>query len=159
MMPVSPAAPIYAVTLSPHRALDRAGMHRVIAFTALLALVPGLVFFSMGAWPVVGFLGLEVLLLYWAMSHSLNEVHAFEEVVLHRHSLELRSVSARGKEKRLRFNPFFVRFSTERDDEGRITALRLASREGALEIGAFLGPDDKALFAREFGPALHRARS
>lgn len=158
MQPAPRANPLYAVTLTPHRAMGRAGLRRVVALAAGLAAIPGLIFFSLGAWPVVGFLGLEVLLLYWALSASLEAGKAFEEVTLWPDALCIRHVSAAGVATQTRFNPFFVRLALERDPEGRITAIRLRGRDGAIEIGAFLGPDDKARFASGFAPALSRAR-
>lgn len=150
--------PIFAVMLSPHRSLSATGVRNVVALTAVLAAIPGLVFFLMGAWPVVGFLGLEVVLVYWALSRSLKDKNAFEEITLWADALEWRRVSAKGEEQVLSFNPFFVRFSAARDNEDRVTALTLATREGFYEIGRFLTPDDKARFAAVFAPALSRAR-
>lgn len=159
MQPAPKAHPLYAVTLTPHRALGETGIRWVVGVTAGFAAIPGLLFFAMGAWPVVGFLGLEVVLLYWALSTSLKSGRAFEEVTLWRDSLDIRHVAPSGAETRTSFNPFFVRLSLQKDTSGRITAIALTSRERALEVGAFLGPDDKARFASDFGPALSRARN
>ena len=121
--------------------------------------MPGLVFCDMGAWPIVGFLGRDVLLLYWALSHSRKSGDAFEEVRLWPHALDIRRVSAAGVETSMRFNPFFVRFNAIRDREKQVTALQLVSRERVVEIGRFLTPDDKARFAKAFSAALYRAKN
>lgn len=151
--------PLFAALLTPHRAMGLGGVRLVVAVTAALALIPGVIFFAMGAWPVVGFLGLDVLALYWALSRSLRDGKAFEEITLWRDALDIRRVSARGRETMLSVNPFFVRFSVQRDGDGRVTALRLSGRETEIEIGQFLTPDDKADFAKVFGAALSRARA
>lgn len=152
-----PSPPLYAAMLTPYRAMGPVGVRRVVAVMAGLALVPGLLFFSMGAWPVVGFMGLEVLALYWALSRSLRDGKAFEQVTLWPDALEIRAVTPKGEETTHCFNPFFVRFSVRRDREDRVVGLTLFTRDRALEIGAFLPPDDKAVFARDFGTALARA--
>lgn len=151
-------SPLYSALLTPHRALSPKGIRWVIALTACMASIPGLVFFALGAWPIVGFLGLDVLLLYWALSHSLKSGDAYEEIRLWPDSLSIRQVSAAGIETSENFNPFYVRFNAVRDREERVTALQLLTRGRSLEIGRFLTPDDKAQFAKAFSAALYRAK-
>ena len=159
MQTAQPAtAPLYSVRLTPYRSLGPRGVRLVVMLAAALALIPGTVFFVAGAWPVVGFLGLDVLALYWALSRSLADARMCEDITLWRDRLLVRHFSPRGAERRHQFNPFWVRFVVDRDIEERVTGLALTSRARRLEIGSFLGPDDKAAFARDFGLALHRAR-
>ncbi|MDP1730893.1 MAG: DUF2244 domain-containing protein [Devosia sp.] len=152
------ARPLFAATLTPHRSLSRRGFRVVVALIAVLAGIPGMVFFSLGAWPIVGFLGLDVLLIWWALGTSMTSGKRYEEVTLWPDQLELRQVSARGGEQVLRLNPFVVKLVIDRDFNERTTALRLRTRERDIEIGAFLNPDDKASFAKVFGTALRKAR-
>jgi uncharacterized membrane protein len=152
------ATPLFAATLTPYRSLSQQGLRNVVLLTSCLAAIPGLVFFSMGAWPIVGFLGLDVLAVYWALTRSMKDGKRREEVTLWPDELEIRRFSPQGKDSRETFNPFFVRLIVDRDDEDRTTALHLKSREKFIEIGSFLNPDDKASFAKVFGDALRRAR-
>lgn len=151
--------PLFSAFLTPYRALDQHGIRWVIAFTAILASIPGLFFFAIGAWPIVGLLGLDVLALWWAMSASLKSGNAFEEVTLWPDALEIRHVTGWGRERRHSFNPFWVRLNVERDYEDRVTRLLLILRNRQLEIGSFLNPDDKASFAKVFSQALYRAKN
>ncbi|RDE08550.1 DUF2244 domain-containing protein [Pelagibacterium lacus] len=150
--------PLFAALLTPHRSLSPQGIRGVIVFACVMAAIPGFAFFAMGAWPIVGLLGLDIALLYWALTASLDDKHAFEEITLWPDALDIRHVTKRGRETTLSFNPFFVRFAVVRDGEDRVTALKITTREGAYEIGRFLTPDDKENFARAFRPALDRAR-
>lgn len=134
------------------------GIYLVVAVYAVLAGIPGIYFYATGAWPVLGFLGADVALLWWALSASRRAGRAFEEVTLWRDKLEVRHVTARGREHRHDFNPFWVRLEVVRDREERVTQLILRNRAETLEIGTFLNPDDKASFAKVFGQELHRAR-
>lgn len=152
-------SPLFAALLTPHRSLNQQGIHRVVMFYAVLALIPGLYFFFLGAWPVIGFLGLDALLLWWALSASLKSGKAFEEVTLWPDELQVRHVTASGKEHRHAFNPFWVRLHIDRDYEDMVTRLALRVRHQELEIGAFLNPADKASFATMFAQALYKARA
>ena len=152
------ARPLFAATLTPHRSLSRRGMRIVIAVMAIGASIPGMLFFALGAWPIVGFMGLDVALVWWALSASLRDGRQFEVVTLWPDQLELRRVPPSGKEELLRFNPFFVKLVIDRDYNERTTGLHLRTRESDTEIGSFLTADDKASFAKVFGTALKKAR-
>lgn len=151
-------SPLFAALLTPHRSLSPTGIRWVIAFTAIMASIPGIAFYAMGAWPVVGLLGLDVVLLTWALTASFADKNAFEEITLWPDALDIRHVNKKGRETAMSFNPFLVRFSVVRDDEDRVTALKIITREAEVEIGRFLTPDDKASFAAVFAPALSRAK-
>jgi uncharacterized membrane protein len=159
MVTQTQAKPLFAATLTPHRSLGRRGLRIVLAAFAVLASIPAMIFFSLGAWPVVGFLGFDVLLVWWALSASVRDGRRYEEVTLWPDQLELRQVSGRGEQKLLRFNPLFVKLVIDRDFNERTLALHLRTREADVEIGAFLNADDKASFAKVFGTALKRARA
>lgn len=151
-------SPLFAALLTPHRSLSPNGIRWVVAFTAVMASIPGVTFFAMGAWPVVGLLGLDVILLTWALTASFTDADAFEEITLWPDALDIRHVNKKGRETAMSFNPFMVRFSVVRDNDNRVTALKLVTRETEVEIGRFLTPDDKASFAEVFAPALSRAK-
>jgi uncharacterized membrane protein len=152
------ARPLFAATLTPNRSLSRRGLRWVIAVTAVAASIPGMIFFSLGAWPIVGFMGLDVLAVWWALSASMREGRQMERVTLWPDELELKRVTPSGKEELYRFDPFLVRLVIDRDFNERTTGLRLRSRDGDTAIGAFLNGDDKASFAKAFGTALRKAR-
>jgi uncharacterized membrane protein len=152
------AKPLFAATLTPNRSLSRRGLRIVIATVAILASILGMAFFSLGAWPVVGFMGLDVLLVWWALSASMRDGRRYERVALWPDQLELSRVGPNGKEEMLRFDPFFVKLVIDRDYNERTTALHLRTRDSDTEIGSFLNPDDKASFAKAFGTALKKAR-
>ena len=112
----------------------------------------------MGAWPIVGFMGLGVGLIWWALSAHQRDGRRYEQVTLWPDHLELKQVDVTGKETLTRFNPFFVKLVIDRDYNERTTALHLRTRDRDVELGAFLNPDEKSSFAKAFGTALKRSR-
>lgn len=152
------AKPLFAAKLRPHRSLSGRGARIVLAIVVVLASVPGIVFLSMGAWPIVGFVGLDVALIWWALASSLRDGKRFEEVTLWRDQLEFKQVDGAGHETLTRFDPRFVKLVVDRDFNERTTGLHLRSTERDMELGAFLGQDEKSSFAKAFGTALKRAR-
>ena len=152
------AKPLFAAKLTPHRSLGKKGLRVVIALVAILASLPGIVFFSLGAWPIVGFIGLDVLLIWWALSSSFRSGKRFEQITLWPDQLEVKQVDGAGKEELTRYNPHQVKLVVDRDFNERTTGLHLRTKERDVVLGAFLNQDEKSSFAKAFGTALKRAR-
>jgi uncharacterized membrane protein len=153
------ARPLFAARLTPHRSLSPRGVRLVAGFAASLLLLPGIIFYALGAWPVVGFMGLDVIGLYVALTWSLRDGRRYEQVTLWADQLELRRVPPKGPEVVETFNPVFTRLRIERDFDEHVTAIWLRQHDKESPIGAFLNPDDKASFAQAFGTALRKARN
>jgi len=151
-------APILDVRLRPHRSLAVRDFRRLMAFASVASALFSLPFYFAGAWPVVGFLGLDVLLLYLAFRASFRAARAYEELRLTSLELLFARVSARGAKREWRFNPSWVRFERVDHEEFGTQRLALVSRGRSVEVGRFLGPDEKAEFATRFSRALALAR-
>ncbi|MCE7028576.1 DUF2244 domain-containing protein [Jiella avicenniae] len=156
----SPASerPIFQALLTPYRSLGRRGFTVMMGFFCIVSLVTGILFLANGAWPVVGFFGLDVLIVWWAFSASYRSARAREEVMVTRSDCAIRKTSPKGIVREAHHNPFFARFSVARHEEIGITRMSVDSRDGSTEIGSFLNPDDKHSFAEAFQDALVRAR-
>ena len=152
------AKPLFAAPLTPHRSLSPPGKRVVIALVALLALVPGVLFYAVGAWPVIGFMGLDIIGIWVALTMSMRQGKASEIVTLWPDALELKRIDPKGRETLLGFKPFDVRFVIDRDYHERVTALWLRQRDDRHALGAFLSPEEKQSFAKAFGTALRKAR-
>lgn len=133
-------------------------MFLVLAGVGAASCLVSLPFFLMGAWPVVGFMGLDVALLWLAFRANFRAARAYEDVTLTSFELQIAKVSARGARAEWRFNPLWVRLERVEHEEFGIRELSLASRGKRLEIASFLGPGAKADFARDFSAALAEAR-
>jgi uncharacterized membrane protein len=150
--------PLLSVRLTPHRSLNRRN------FYVLLAVFTGASFFStlpfvlLGAWPVAGFMGIDVAIFYFAFRANFNAARAYEDLQLTFFELMLAKVSARGERAEWRFNPSFVRLEQEKHEEFDTQRLALVSRGKAVEIAAFLGPAAKEIFATDLSRALAEAR-
>ena len=157
---VRPSAdrPIFQALLTPYRSLGRGGFTIMMSFFCLVSLVTGILFLVNGAWPVVGFFGLDVLIVWWAFSASYRSARAREEVMVTRTDCAIRKTSPKGIVREAHHNPFFARFSVARHEEIGITRMSVDSPNVSTEIGSFLNPDDKTSFAEAFQDALIRAK-
>lgn len=151
-------APLFDARLNPHRSLTPRGFRALMVATLLATTLFSLPFYLMGAWPVVGFMGLDVLALYIAFRVNFRAARAYEELRLTPIELLFARVSTRGARREWRFNPAWVRFERVEHEEFGTQRLSLVSRGRSLEVGAFLGPDQKADLATRFSRALALAR-
>jgi len=117
-----------------------------------------MIFVLMGAWPVFGFFGLDVLLIYLAFRANFRSARAYEEVTVTAAELTLRQVSHRGRVREWTLNPLWVKLERIVHEEFGIERLFLVSHGRRLPIAAFLGPGEKASFAHALSNALGEAR-
>lgn len=151
-------APIFRALLVPYRSLGRRGFIVLMVFVGVVCLSTGLAFLLKGAWPVFGFLGLDVLLVYVAFQASYRSARAREEVSVSRTDLHVRKTSPQGIVREAHYNPFWARFQVARHEEIGITRMEIAGQGRSTEIGGFLNPEDRESFATEFNRALMTAK-
>jgi uncharacterized membrane protein len=151
--------PIFSALLTPHRSLGSKGFAFLMGFLILFWLVLGGAFLSMGAWPIFGFIGLDVLAIYFAFRWNYRAAQAREEVLVSRVALDIRKVAPSGRAEEHHFNPFWARFQVARHEEMGITDMAVEGEGRRVPIGAFLNPDDRESFATAFGRALATAKS
>ena len=151
--------PFFRALLVPHRSLGRTGFLVLMGFCASVWLSTGALFLSIGAWPVFGFFGLDVLLLYLAFRFNYRAARAREEVSVSRTALDIVQVAPSGRRREHHFNPFWTRFRVARHEEIGITAMAVEGEGRRIAIGTFLNPDDRESFAAAFGRALATAKA
>jgi len=150
--------PIFEAVITPHRSLPHFGFLLLMGFVTFISFIAGLVFFMAGAWPVFGFFGLDVLLLYWAFRINYRAAAAYEVVTVTPVELRVRKVNPRGRVREWALNPLWVTLDKVVHDEFGIEHLFLVSRGKRLLVASFLGPDEKASFAQALGRAIGEAK-
>jgi uncharacterized membrane protein len=154
----APEPTLFSAIITPHRSLSGKGFLLVMALVGGLSFAGGMFFLLMGAWPVIGFLGLDVLLVYWAFRANYRSAAAFEEVVVTPSELRLRRVSHRGEVAEWTLNPLWTKLDRETHDDFGLLKLFLVSRGRKLAVAGFLSPNEKESFAAALSAALNEAR-
>ena len=156
---LGPDAPIFSAVLIPHRSLSPTGFMLVMVGLVACSFTAGLAFWLMGAWPVVGFFGLDIALLQLAFRLNYRSGRASEEIRLDRERLTVRQVTPSGRSAEMDFHPYWARLEIDRHPEIGVTGLRIASHGKRLAIARFLGSHERESFADAFGAALAEARA
>ncbi|WP_187969360.1 DUF2244 domain-containing protein [Aquibium microcysteis] len=151
--------PIFSALLTPHRSLGRMGFAVLMGILSLISLFVCLLFWSIGAWPIVGFFGFDVLLLYGAFRLNYRAARVREEVTVSRTRLDIRKYAPSGRAENHLFNPFWTKFAIARHEEIGITSMAVEGQGRSVPIGSFLNPEDRESFATAFGRALATAKA
>ncbi|MGF1641400.1 MAG: DUF2244 domain-containing protein [Rhodospirillales bacterium] len=146
---------LYSVVLRPHRSAGRRAIRSVIWLVAIPWLVVGAGFAAAGAWPVLPFLGLEVLLLYGALRLNQKAGNAYEAVNLTERTLSVRRVDHWGRQTHYSFPPQWLQVNIDDPPTPR-SPVELRSHGRSLHIGTFLLPHERLELARALRRELFR---
>jgi uncharacterized membrane protein len=158
-MAPQPEPPLLFEAIStPPPGLPPRGLLAVAGGLAGVSALVGVLFAWFGAWPVLGFAGLEVLAVVGLLAlHRRGSRREFELVRLADGRLTVLRTDRRGRREELALDPYWARlFLQERP--GRVSALVLRQHRRTVEIGAMLGEDQKRDLAAALGDALRRYR-
>ena len=147
----------FRALLTPHRSLRPRGFLALMIAFGAVSFVTGMAFLAMGAWPVFGFFGLDVLLLYVAFRLNYRSGRRYETLELTPSRFVLTRVHPSGRREELHCNPYWARVNLREWPDGR-TALSIVSRGTELAFGAFLTDDERRDLASALREALLVAR-
>ena len=145
----------WQATLTPHRSLSREGFLIVMAIVVAVNLMVGALFMAIGAWPVAGFAGLDVLIIWWAFRANFADARQMERISITDHELVLERTRRNKPSESHRFVRRWVRVELEEDrDRELVGRLLLVSGKTKLSIGDFLSPDERKTLASALKSAL-----
>ncbi len=148
----------WRATLTPHRSLSREGFVILMSVIAGFNFAGGMFFYSIGAWPVMGFMGLDVALVWWAFRANFADARRAELIEITSHELVLRRLAERKPSQEQRFARRWVRVELEEDRERELVGpLYLRIRGKRTEIASFLGARERLAFAQALKTALINA--
>jgi uncharacterized membrane protein len=130
----------------------------LMAAVCIVSFGTGLLFYLLGAWPVIGFMGLDVALIYIAFKLNFRALRLYETVDLTDDSLTVTRVAPSGKAESWSFNPYWVRLTLQ-PRLGRSSELSIASHGSRLVFASFLTDEEREDFAAALGSALSAART
>ncbi len=157
MEDISHGTATFEAVIIPHRSLGPTGLRWVIAALAALSALVSVGLWLAGAWPVIGFTGLEVALAVWLLLRHAAIEGESEVLLLSDDGLRIIN-SRRGKRSELKVPVGWLRSSIE-ERPGRTPALMLRGGKVAIEVATSLGETEKRELAISLGEALSRQRN
>lgn len=138
--------------LRPHRSLSLAAFRVVLIVMVVANLIVAVVFIAHGAYPVAGFLGLDVAALWLAFVLNYRAARLVERVRIASDTLHVARMDVNGAETHWRVNPFWARVAREGN------GVLIWAGKSALRLGAYLSPKECESFAAALNAALHGAK-
>ncbi len=148
----------FNATLYAHRSLPKKSFNRMILILAAFCVFAAVRFVMIGAWPVVIFVGIDLVALWLAFFFNYRAARAFETVQLTDKDLLLTRVSARGRSSTWRFEPYWasVKVRERGEDENE---LYLRSHGETVYFGDCLTAQERRDFREALDLALARWRA
>jgi uncharacterized membrane protein len=153
----SPRRLLFQAHLKPHRSLSRRAFRRLMAVVTIFSLTVSLVTFFAGAWPVFGFMGLDIVLVYIALRVSYRRGLVTETLELDEHTLTVERTDPRGTRRSWRLQPAWLKVELAEPILPQ-TPVVLRTHGESLPIGVFLHPKQRREIAAELRNALARWR-
>ena len=148
----------FEAVLYPNPPMSRTGFLLLAVLLLAASTGIGTLFWLAGAWPVTGFLGLDVLGLLLAFLVVRRAARRHEIVRIDEDGMVVRRVEPDGSAREWHFEPYWVR--VEVDDRGPgAPHLVLASHGRRLVLGSFLAPEERLEFAEVLREVLWRRRN
>jgi uncharacterized membrane protein len=153
----SPRRLLFQAHLTPHRSLSRRAFRRVMIAVTLFSLAVSTVTFFAGAWPVFGFMGLDIALVYIALKVSYRRGLVSETLELDDKTLTVERTDPRGTSRSWRLQPAWLKVELAEPILPQ-TPVVLRTHGQTLPIGVFLHPKQRREVAADLRDALARWR-
>ena len=148
----------FDAVLHPHASLTPRGFFLLMAFIGVISFCAGVAFVIAGAWPVFGFFGIDMVLVYLAFKLNYRDARRYETLQLTDTTLTVERIAPSGKRERWRFQPYWLQVDIE-DSPASDSTLTLRSHGRAVEIGSFLTIDEKIDLANALRNELSKLRT
>jgi len=152
-------APLFHAVLTARRSLGGRGLAWAAGALLGLAAVSMAVFLLVGAWPVAGFVGVEVAAAVVLLVLHHRAGRAREEITLDSVALRVARIDRAGRRAEETLPPGWLRVALKPADGARAAHVELTTHGRSLAVGAFLTGEEQAEFAAALEQALALWRS
>lgn len=143
--------------IRPNRSLPNPAFYALMIAFGVVSFVAGLAFFLLGAWPVVGFFGLDLLIVYLAFRFSYRDGRRLETIQVTGEEIRVARRTPFGHLTAFRVPLAWTRVEVAGEGEPDVQA-RLQHKGRNLIIGAMLSPKEREALAGAVREAIDRAR-
>ncbi len=154
----SPETLIFEAELSPHRSLSARGIGIVLGFLGIVSLGVTTLFWWLGAWPIAGFNGGEMLIAAALLRAHARSGRAREVLLLTAGGMRVLNFDEKGSRTERSLPAGWLNVVLE-ERHGRVPGLLLISHGRTLEVARMLGEEQKRDLAETLKNVLHRMRN
>ena len=146
---------LYRITLYPYRSLNKTGFFLLMFVLGLFSFIAGIMFMLKGAWPVFGFFGLDVLLVYIFFKINFKSGKKKEIIILTKNQLIVEFYNSKNVFKTYKLDPNWLKINLTKI-KNETTKLQISSKNKSIVVGSFLRYQEKAEVLRSLQKALKK---
>ncbi|WP_300542695.1 DUF2244 domain-containing protein [Maricaulis sp.] len=144
--------------LAPNRSLPNPAFTALMIAIAIVSFSAGILFVTIGAWPVTPFFGLDAFLVWLAFRISYRDGRAREWVRVDARDIDVVRQHPTGHKRRYRLPTAWVKLRLI-DPAEHHAQVALTAHGRSLVLASFLSPPERAEFAQALGRAIDAART
>lgn len=141
------------LTVLPYRSLSKKGFKNLMLVVCFIFFSVGIFFWHIGAWPVFGFLGLDVFLLYYAFRINYKSGEIFETIKLIKQNLLITRNFPSGKKQTWNLEPYWTKVEILNPANHQHNLI-IKSKNKVVSLGSFLNYNDKKILLKKIESAL-----
>jgi len=145
------------LTIYPHRSLSKFGFRILMLIVTFLCLSGGLIFWMMGAWPVFGFFGLDIILIFLAFKLNYRTGKVYENIKIVSKKFRVSRSFPSGKIQVWDLDPYWAR--VELIEKRNQSQLLIRSEKKVVSIGSFLNSFDKKKLEKKIKESIQRYKT
>lgn len=148
-------APLFSATITPNRSLGKRGYQLFMGFFILYCVGLSLFFLTLGWWPIIAFLGLDLVALWLAFKICYQRSNRKEHVLVTAKSVIIRKVDPKGHEIFTEYTSAWSRLAFKKGyEEGQLDKIFILYKQEQCEIAADLSHREKFDFYKALKCAM-----
>ena len=144
---------LYKITLYPYRSLNKLGFFLLMFVLTLFSFIAGIIFMLKGAWPVFGFFGLDVLLVYIFFKINFISGKKKEVIILTKNKLIIKIYDTEKTFKTFGLDSNWLKINLIKL-KNHTSKLQISSKNKSIIIGSFLRYQEKKQVIKSLQKAL-----
>ena len=149
--------PLFQAVILPHRSLSARGRRIVIGVFCAVSVLTGVRFWLIGAWPVAGFIAVELGLAAFLLWLHQRSARGMELLLLSSDAIRVVRTDPNGGQRETRLSTGWLMVELE-ERPGRVPGLLLCSPGRRVEVAAALGEVAKRDLAQALRDAVREVR-
>ena len=146
---------LYEISLYPYRSLNKTGFFILMFSLGFVSFVAGIIFMIKGAWPVFGFFGLDVLLVYIFFKINFRSGKKKEILILTKNQLIIEFYNSKKISKTYYLNAHWLQIRLSKL-KNEMSKLKISSKNKSIIIGSFLRYQEKIDVVKSLKKALKK---
>ena len=146
---------LYEISLYPYRSLNKTGFFILMFSLGLISFVAGIIFMIKGAWPVFGFFGLDILLVYIFFKINFRSGKKKEILILTKNQLIVEFYNSKKISKTYYLDAHWLQIRLSKL-KNEMSKLKISSKNKSIIIGSFLRYQEKIDVVKSLKKALKK---